>query len=666
MFLSALRGGVARGARSAGAGLRSTPCVRLGAGLAHHARAVASRGALAPSPALAHGPQGSASGMSGVAGVAPGAAAADPGAAAAPELNGRGPVGGGARLLSTCSQLSKARLSGLVVTSTALGFLMAGPPVALPALAAVSVGTALASASAATFNQMYECSNDGLMARTRMRPLPAGRVSMAGAGVFGVATGVAGVGLLAAACNPLTAALGAANIFLYAGVYTPMKQWSPANTVLGSVVGAIPPVMGWAAATGSALDPTAAALFSLLFLWQMPHFYALAWRFREDYARGGFRMISLGDAGGSATGARILGYSAALAALPFACTAAGITGFMFAVESVALNAYFLPLAYRFYKEPTDASARKVFLASLWYLPVLMLAMAFHSTAWKRQEEEAEEAAAAAAAETSRERRNITLSLTPESRAAKEVAAGARPYHLWTTLTGSWSSSRGEDRSAVGAASTTATPVAAVATAPAVTTTTAHGTGASASTDPSVVREPVPSLGSFGVGEEADRVQRWRRQLEAAVLQTRHRLREYCVHELFKVDRTKKDGAESTPLAASGSPSAPTALSTSSLDSALQTASTTGSVISPASASVSASIPSPSSSSSSSLSASASVSPRSPDGASASTAEAGDEARKSARQACPVVVAEEKGAEVVRAVDALASRTAASSTEAATR
>jgi len=141
--------------------------------------------------------------------------------------------------------------------------------------------------------------------------------------------------------------------------------------------------MGWVAAGGELTDPAAAALFGVLFLWQMPHFYALAWKFRKDYEDGGYHMISRGDSDGSRSAARILGYSGLLCALPVATTAAGVTGVMFAIEGVALGALLMPLAFRFWKERSDENARKVFILSLWYLPLLMALMGFHSTSWKQ-------------------------------------------------------------------------------------------------------------------------------------------------------------------------------------------------------------------------------------------------------------------------------------------
>jgi len=290
------------------------------------------------------------------------------------------------------------KLSVFVTGTATLGFMTAGPPISVPALLGVTLGTYLCSASAGTWNQIYEIKNDSLMTRTRARPLPSGRLSPAHAAAFGATAGLAGVGLLAAACNPLTAALGAANIGLYSLVYTPMKQKTIWNTEVGAIVGAIPPLMGWAACTGSiTADPAGVALFAALFLWQMPHFYALAWRHRRDYEVGGYQMVSLGDRGGARTAARTLFYSAGLAAFPVATTLAGVTGPMFLLEASAANVLFLRKAWQFYRDPTDDTARGVFFASLWYLPVLMLCLAFHSHRWKKVTADEEDRLADAAA-----------------------------------------------------------------------------------------------------------------------------------------------------------------------------------------------------------------------------------------------------------------------------
>lgn len=189
------------------------------------------------------------------------------------------------------SQLSKYRLSALVVATTSAGYLAAGGPVDAVSLSCACLGTMLASSSANTFNQVIETSNDSQMKRTRNRPLPSGRISRPHALGWGVVSGSAGIAVLAAGSNPLTATLGAANLFLYVGPYTLSKTRSELNTWVGSVVGAVPPLMGWTAATGGVAAVEPVLLAAYLFMWQFPHFFSLAWLHREDYARGGFAMV---------------------------------------------------------------------------------------------------------------------------------------------------------------------------------------------------------------------------------------------------------------------------------------------------------------------------------------------------------------------------------------
>lgn len=202
------------------------------------------------------------------------------------------------------------------------------------------------------------------------------------ASLWGVSTGVAGLGLLLAGTNPTTAALGLLNIGLYAGVYTYSKPYSELNTWIGSVVGAVPPVMGWAAATGGSLSsllaPSCLSLSLLLYLWQFPHFFALSFLHRTDYRRGGFQMVAVNDPHGLRSAELILEYSFYLAVFPLATTALGLTSCMFAVEGSLLNGYLLYLGRAFHRDRSDSNARSIFLTSLWYLPLLMAGFLFHS------------------------------------------------------------------------------------------------------------------------------------------------------------------------------------------------------------------------------------------------------------------------------------------------
>ena len=177
--------------------------------------------------------------------------------------------------------------------------------------------------------------------------------------------------------NPLTAGLGLLNIGLYSLVYTPMKVRSEWNTWVGSLVGAIPPVMGYTAATGLLWTPEAFLLGASLFVWQFPHFFALSWRLRKDYARGGFQMVAVNDKSGVRTADLVWKYSLLLAPIPVIASATGVCSWMFAVEGLFLNGYAIHLARVFKNEVTAANSHKIFMTSLWYLPVLLSLMVFH-------------------------------------------------------------------------------------------------------------------------------------------------------------------------------------------------------------------------------------------------------------------------------------------------
>lgn len=286
----------------------------------------------------------------------------------------------------TISELSKLRLSALVVATSSAGFLAAGGPVSWSTLTACSLGTALCASSAATFNQVFEVERDGNMKRTRNRPLPSKIVTKQTACTLGLATGATGTAALAIGTDPITASLGLGNIVLYAGLYTYMKPRSELNTWVGAIVGAIPPVMGWTAAGGSIMDPEAILLGGTLFLWQFPHFFALSWMHRVDYARGGFEMVPCNDPTGDRTANLIKRYTMYMSTIPIVSTCFGITNSMFAVEGIAINAYALYVARNFDKERTNGNARKVFLTSLWYLPCLMTLFILHSKSWRSEED----------------------------------------------------------------------------------------------------------------------------------------------------------------------------------------------------------------------------------------------------------------------------------------
>lgn len=269
-------------------------------------------------------------------------------------------------------ELSKARLSLLVLLTTLVGFVLASPEILyqLSTLFWTMIGTGLAAAGANTLNQWWEVQRDTLMHRTRTRPLPAGHISAHYALLFGVMTSILGTLVLILYVNELAAGLALFNILLYVLIYTPMKPLSTLNTLVGAVCGGIPPMIGWAAAVGS-LDAGAWLLGTVLFAWQIPHFMALAWMYREDYARGGFRMLPIVDTSGVLTCRVIILYLVAIIPLALIFTLLGLTGTIFAVGSMMLGLYFLWQGVVLLQDKTNANARRLFIASLIYLPFLL-------------------------------------------------------------------------------------------------------------------------------------------------------------------------------------------------------------------------------------------------------------------------------------------------------
>jgi protoheme IX farnesyltransferase len=274
-------------------------------------------------------------------------------------------------LISDYFELAKARLGALVVLTAFVGYVLGARGEISPrGLAAAVLGTALSAFGANILNQWWEAEPDSLMLRTRERPLPAGRISRRLAATWGVVTALAGLGILAVGTNRLTTMLSFFVILVYVLIYTPLKMRTPLNTVVGAVCGAVPPMMGWAAATGR-LDAGAWILGGILFAWQIPHFLALAWLYREDYARGGFRMLPAVDLEGRLTARLAFLYAAALLPITAALSAFGVTGGAFLVTSQAVGLAFVGLGWVFLRARNQPSARRLFLASIIYLPVLL-------------------------------------------------------------------------------------------------------------------------------------------------------------------------------------------------------------------------------------------------------------------------------------------------------
>ncbi|VFQ79549.1 unnamed protein product [Cuscuta campestris] len=274
-------------------------------------------------------------------------------------------------------ELSKARLSMLVVATSGTGFVLgSGGAIDYAGLWTTCAGTMMVAAAANSLNQVFEVKNDANMKRTRQRPLPSGRITIHHAIAWASCAGVAGTSLLACKANMLAAGLAASNLCLYAFVYTPLKQIHPINTWVGAIVGAIPPLLGWAAASGQ-LSLNGFILPAALYFWQIPHFMALAYLCRQDYADGGFKMFSLADASGQRTSSVALRNCLYLLPLGYLAYDWGLTSGWFCLESTFLALAITATATSFSFSRTIKDARRMFHASLLYLPVFMSGLLLH-------------------------------------------------------------------------------------------------------------------------------------------------------------------------------------------------------------------------------------------------------------------------------------------------
>jgi protoheme IX farnesyltransferase len=265
-------------------------------------------------------------------------------------------------------ELSKARIVAMVLITTAAGYIFGAPHISAMVLINTLIGTALVAAGTNALNQYAERDLDGMMRRTKHRPLPDGRIEPRTALIFATAISIIGTAYLALFVNVLTAALGAFTLVTYIFVYTPLKRISPACTPIGAIPGAVPPLMGWTAATG-ALSLGGWIAFGIVFLWQLPHFMAISWIYREDYGRAGFAMLSVRDEDGSATARQALFYSLALLLLSaFAFPNARIVGMLAAAMLVIASIVFL-------RNRSPRTARQLFMTSNVYLLVAMLLLA---------------------------------------------------------------------------------------------------------------------------------------------------------------------------------------------------------------------------------------------------------------------------------------------------
>ncbi|OAJ42915.1 protoheme IX farnesyltransferase [Batrachochytrium dendrobatidis JEL423] len=254
------------------------------------------------------------------------------------------------------------------------GYAMAPGILSVSTLLWTTFGTGLCIASANAINQWIEAPYDAQMSRTRNRVLVRQAMSPSHAFMAGTTSGILGVTVLATLVNPITAVLGATNILIYTCIYTPMKRTSIANTWAGSIVGAIPPLMGWAASTGG-IESGALVLAALMYAWQFPHFNSLSWNLRPDYSKAGYRMMCVTDPG---LNARVsLRYSIMLFPIAYSAYYVGLVSWWFILDSSLVNGYMAWYAYQFWKDPNNKNARALFFSSLVHLPVFLALLMVH-------------------------------------------------------------------------------------------------------------------------------------------------------------------------------------------------------------------------------------------------------------------------------------------------
>jgi len=280
------------------------------------------------------------------------------------------------RWVSDVSELCKARITFMVLITTAVGFLLGWRgPINLLYFVQTLCGTALAASGAAALNQVFEVELDARMRRTRNRPLPGRRMTVDEALIIGIFCSVAGILWLSLAINFYAGILTAITIGTYVFVYTPLKRITTLNTIVGAVPGALPPVIGWTAARGHA-DFESWILFAILFLWQMPHFLAISWLYREDYKQAGFVMLTGSDPNCRVTGRQALIYTMGLTSVSFLPSALQLTTLWYLPIAAITGGYFIWMSFRFAIAGTERAARQLFVASIVYLPVTLAALVF--------------------------------------------------------------------------------------------------------------------------------------------------------------------------------------------------------------------------------------------------------------------------------------------------
>jgi protoheme IX farnesyltransferase len=270
--------------------------------------------------------------------------------------------------------LTKPRLNFLVLLTTLAGLYLAAPEgVSLRLLVHTLVGSALVAGGAAALNQVLEHRTDALMRRTSRRPVPAGRLGVWESTGFGVFLSVVGIGELWFGANPVAALVAATTHLSYVLAYTPLKTRTSLSTLVGAIPGALPPVIGWTAATGDVSLP-AFVLFGIVFFWQMPHFLAIAWMYREDYAKAGIPLLPVTEPDGRRTGRQALLYAAALWPVSVLPAVVGLAGAPYSIVATILGIGFIALSGAFARERTMVTSRRLFFFSIFYLPVLLGAL----------------------------------------------------------------------------------------------------------------------------------------------------------------------------------------------------------------------------------------------------------------------------------------------------
>ncbi|MCH2154782.1 MAG: heme o synthase [Opitutales bacterium] len=271
-------------------------------------------------------------------------------------------------------ELTKPRLSMMTVITAIVGYMLADPQRSGFALLGLILGTTFSAGGAAALNQWWERASDALMARTRGRPIPAGVISPEAALIFGITISLLGVGALWWINNWLAALLSAATIGLYVFVYTPMKRWSSWNTAVGAIPGAIPPLIGWAAAEG-AIGLMGWILFGIILFWQIPHFMAIAWTHRKDYAAAGYRMVTTDEPSGRSAAVQSFVCTVLLVGFTLTPVFLGFASWFYGAAALLGGAPFMVFATQFLRhEPRDMAAKKLFFTSISHLPLVLSAL----------------------------------------------------------------------------------------------------------------------------------------------------------------------------------------------------------------------------------------------------------------------------------------------------